>query len=71
MTSPEPRGGVWPWVVRGVLALAALAAPILVFKGFTDWDFPDPQKQQRLREASREIPPKEDAPADPFREARP
>jgi len=53
VSSPEPRGGVWPWVVRGVLALAALAAPILVFKGFTDWDFPDPQKQQRLREAAR------------------
>jgi hypothetical protein len=51
--SPEPSGGVWPWVLRGVLALAALAAPILVFKGFTDWDLPDPVKQQRLREVSR------------------
>jgi len=36
-----------------VLALAALAAPILVFRGFTDSEVPDPEKQQRLREASR------------------
>jgi hypothetical protein len=53
VASPEPRGGVLPWVLRGVLALAALAAPILVFRGFTDSEVPDPEKQQRLREASR------------------
>ncbi len=53
MTSPEPRAGLFPWVLRGVLVLAALAAPIVVFRGFTDPDTPDPVKQQRLREASR------------------
>jgi len=53
LSDPEPRAGVWPWVLRGVLALAALAAPILVYKGFTDPDTPDPVKQQRLREAAR------------------
>ena len=53
MSSPQPSYGVWPWVLRGILALAALAAPIIVFRGFTDSEVPDPVKQQRLREASR------------------
>jgi hypothetical protein len=44
------------WVVRAVLALAALAAPILVYKGFTNSDGPDPVHQQRLRESSRPEP---------------
>jgi len=44
--------------LRGILALAALAAPILVFRAFTDSEIPDPVKQERLREASR-------APAEP------
>jgi hypothetical protein len=44
------RSTVWPWVIRGVLALAALAAPIITFKAFTDSDAPDPERQQRLRE---------------------
>ena len=53
MTTPEPNAGVFTWVIRGVLALAALAAPIIVYKGFTDSETPDPVKQHRLREASR------------------
>jgi hypothetical protein len=35
------------------LVLAALVAPIVVFRAFTDPDTPDPAKQQRLREVSR------------------
>jgi hypothetical protein len=53
VTEPEPATGVLTWVLRAVLALAALAAPILVYQGFTDSDAPDPAKQQRLREVSR------------------
>lgn len=53
VTTPEPNGGLFTWVVRGVLALAALAAPIIVYQGFTESDTPDPVKQQRLREATR------------------
>jgi hypothetical protein len=52
VTGPEPKSGVWPWVIRCLLALAALAAPIVVLRLVTDADFPDPQKQQRLREVS-------------------
>ena len=51
MSNPEPPTGVVTWVIRVVLALAALAAPILVYKGFTDPDTPNPENQQRLREA--------------------
>lgn len=53
MSDPEPSEGVWPWVVRAILALAALAAPIIVYKGLSESDSADPAKQQRLREASR------------------
>jgi hypothetical protein len=49
----QPSHGLFPWVLRGVLVLAALAAPIVVFRAFTDPDTPDPVKQQRLREVSR------------------
>lgn len=63
MPEPEPRAGVWAWVFRAVLALAALAAPILVFRAFTDPGTPDPVKQQRLREAAR--PPTSERTADP------
>jgi hypothetical protein len=62
LTTPEPSGGLFTWVVRGVLALAALAAPILVYKGFTDAETPDPVNQHRLREASRGPAPVESAP---------
>jgi hypothetical protein len=59
VSSPQPSAGVWPWVLRGILAAAALTAPILVFRGFTDSELPDPVKQQRLREASHApaVPP--------------
>ena len=50
MSDHAARSTVWPWVIRGVLALAALAAPIITFKAFTDSDAPDPERQQRLRE---------------------
>ena len=52
MAESEPQAGVMTWVVRIILALAALAAPILVYKGFTDPESPDPAGQQRLREAA-------------------
>jgi hypothetical protein len=51
VTDQGTRSAVWPWVIRAVLALAALAAPIITFKAFTDSDTPDPERQQRLREA--------------------
>ena len=50
VTDHGGRSAVWPWVIRGVLAIAALAAPIITFKAFTDSDAPDPERQQRLRE---------------------
>jgi hypothetical protein len=40
-------------VLRAILVVAALAAPIIVFRGFTDPDTPDPAKQQRLLDVSR------------------
>ncbi|HKB04807.1 MAG TPA: hypothetical protein VKD90_21470 [Gemmataceae bacterium] len=48
---PPTSAGPMTWVLRAVLALAALAAPIITFKAFTDADTPDPVRQQRLREA--------------------
>jgi hypothetical protein len=63
VTNPEPRAGLFPWVLRGILVVAALAAPIVVFRGFTDPDTPDPVKQQRLREVSR--PPARPATTEP------
>jgi hypothetical protein len=59
---PEPNTGVLTWLFRGLLALAALAAPILVYRGFTASDTADPVKQQRLHEASRPSPPVEPRP---------
>jgi hypothetical protein len=59
----EPIAGLFPWVLRAILVLAALAAPIIVFRGFTDPDTPDPAKQQRLREVSR--PPADTATTEP------
>ena len=53
MKNAELSPGLFPWVLRGILVLAALAAPIVVFRAFTDPDTPDPAKQQRLREVSR------------------
>ncbi|HEX3152116.1 MAG TPA: hypothetical protein VHR66_28850 [Gemmataceae bacterium] len=53
MSESESGAGLLTWTFRVVLALAALAAPIIVYQGFTDWDAPDPAKQQRLREVSR------------------
>jgi hypothetical protein len=48
----QPTGaGPLTWLLRVVLALAALAAPIITFKAFTDSDAPDPVREQRLREA--------------------
>jgi hypothetical protein len=54
--NPETRAGVWTWVFRVVLALAALSAPIIVFRIFTESELPDPQEQQRLREARSPAP---------------
>jgi hypothetical protein len=46
------------WLLRGVLALAALAAPIVTFRAFTDTDMPDAVQQQRLSEARHESGPR-------------
>ena len=48
---PATGAGPMTWVLRAVLALAALAAPVITFRAFTDADMPDPVRQQRLREA--------------------
>ena len=48
---PATGAGPMTWLLRAVLALAALAAPVITFKAFTDVDTPDPVRQQRLREA--------------------
>jgi hypothetical protein len=53
MADPQATGaGPMTWVLRAVLALAALAAPVITFRAFTDTDTPDPVRQERLREAS-------------------
>jgi hypothetical protein len=49
----KPSAGILTWALRIILALAALAAPIITFKAFTDSDTPDPVRQQRLREAQQ------------------
>jgi len=67
--NPEPGPGLFPWVLRAILVLAALAAPIIVFRGFTDPDVPDPAKQQRLREVSR--PPASSVTTEPAAIQRP
>jgi hypothetical protein len=74
VTTPGNGSGPWPWVLRIVLALAALAAPIVTFQAMTDPDDPDPARQQRLREVSAPRPGKARAPhttADPSLDARP
>jgi hypothetical protein len=71
----ETGAGPLTWVLRVVLALAALAAPIITFKAFTDSDTPDPVRQQRLREADDASKRARERPGatttDPFREANP
>ena len=64
MKNAEQSPGLFPWVLRGILVLAALAAPIIVFRAFTAPDTPDPAKQQRLREVSR--PPTQSQTTDPM-----
>ena len=51
MERQHTGAGPLTWVLRVALALAALAAPIITFKAFTDSDSPDPVREQRLREA--------------------
>jgi len=74
VTTRETGSALWPWVIRVLLALAVLAAPIITFKAFTDSDAPDPVRQERLRKAS-EGNRGDDSPrratTDPDREARP
>ena len=71
------RKGAGPvtWALRVVFALAALAAPIITFKAFTDKSAPDPERQQRLREvrqASEGAPDRSHpAPAEADSEPRP
>ena len=54
MSSDRAGSGIGAWVLRGLLALAALAAPIVTFRAFTDPDIPEANRQQWLREARDE-----------------
>lgn len=45
------RFSIWPWVLRGVLVILALSAPIVTYKAFTDPETGDPIRQERLNEA--------------------
>jgi hypothetical protein len=56
VASPGPKADLWTWVFRILLALAALVGPIIVFRIFTDSELPDPQKEQRLHEATTPRP---------------
>ena len=71
----QPGPGLMTWLLRIVLALAALAAPIITYRAFTDADTPDPVRQQRLREAGGSPDSNRDrtrgATTDPYIEARP
>jgi len=51
VTSRGIGSALLPWVIRVLLALAALIAPIITFRAFTESDTPDPVHEQRLREA--------------------
>ena len=51
MTSRGIGAALLPWVIRVLLAVAALIAPIITFRAFTESDTPDPVHEQRLREA--------------------
>jgi hypothetical protein len=58
MATPTVKASFLPWVLRGVLLLLALAAPIITYRAFTDSETPDPQRDQRLREANEpRVPP--------------
>lgn len=41
-----------PWVWRILIAVAILAAPIIIFKAFTDPDTPDPVRRVRQGEVN-------------------
>jgi hypothetical protein len=64
-----------PWILRGILVLLALAAPIVTYRAFTDPDTPDPQREERLREVNqpnRPVPGRgNNTRPDPYNEARP
>lgn len=49
MNEPKKPFSIWPWVVRFVLMVLALSAPIITYRAFTDPDTPDPQRD--IREA--------------------
>ena len=51
MTNRGIGSALLPWVIRVLLAVAALIAPIITFRAFTESDTPDPVHEQRLREA--------------------
>jgi hypothetical protein len=51
MSSDRTGPGIGAWVLRGLLALAALAAPIVTFRALTDPNTPDANRQQWRREA--------------------
>jgi hypothetical protein len=44
---------ILPWVWRILIALAILAAPIITFRAFNDPDDPNPARDQKLRDASK------------------
>jgi hypothetical protein len=67
--------GLWTWALRLLLALAALAAPIITYKVITESDGADPIREQRLREANdanrNPVPRSERTTNHPFRDDNP
>lgn len=62
---------VLPWVWRILIAAAILAAPIIIFKAFTDPDTPDPNRRVRLGEVQETNRPRPDTPPAPPNSYRP
>ena len=52
MATRTASAALLPWLLRGVLLLVALSAPIVTYRAFTDSETPDPQREQRLREVN-------------------
>jgi len=74
VTSRGIGSALLPWVIRVLLAVAALIAPIVTFRAFTESDTPDPVHEQRLREARDAARPPHDrtrTTADPNATTRP
>ncbi len=53
MASRVNWSAILPWVWRLLIAIAILASPIITFWAFTDRETSDPDREQRLRNASQ------------------